>query len=69
MLRRSSIRTKLLATLLPLMAVFFVLALGGVWGLFRYGRLAEAVSQRAEEIPYAHQLNDLAGKIHMIYNG
>ncbi len=69
MLRSQSIRMKLFATLLPLMAIFCVLALGGVWGLFRYGRLAEAVSQRAEEIPYAHQLSDLARKIQDIYSG
>ena len=69
MLRRKSIRAKLFATLLPLMAIFWVLALGGVWGLFRYGRLADAVGQRAEEIPHAYQLNQLAEKIQKIYSG
>jgi signal transduction histidine kinase len=51
------------------MAIFWVLALGGVWGVFRYGRFAEAVSQRAEEIPYAYQLNAQAEKIRSIYEG
>ena len=69
MLRRKSIRTKLIAALLPLVAIFGVLAMGGVWGLSRYGRLAEAVSQRAEEIPYAYQLNGLAETIRNIYGG
>ncbi len=68
MLRRQSIRTKLIATLLPLTAIFCVLAFGGVWGLFRYGRLAEAVTQRAEEIPFAYQLSDQAEKIRSFYN-
>jgi signal transduction histidine kinase len=50
------------------MAIFCVLALSGLWGLYRYGRLAAAVSQRAAEIPFAHELNNFADAIRDNYS-
>lgn len=57
MLRRRSIRTKLIIALSLLSGIVLLLAFSGFWGLHRYRRLADAVSQRAIEIPYANELN------------
>src|SRR6056297_2053636 len=56
-LKRRSIRTKLIIALTLLSAIVLLLAFSGFWGLHRYRRLADAVSQRAIDIPYANELN------------
>ncbi len=60
MLKRRSIRTKLIVALMLLSAIVLLLAFSGFWGLERYRRLAESISQRAVEIPYANDLNRYA---------
>ncbi|WP_339946669.1 HAMP domain-containing sensor histidine kinase [Novipirellula rosea] len=60
MLRRRSIRTKLFAALGLLSTIMLILAFSGFWGLNRYQQLANAISQRATEIPYANDINRLA---------
>ncbi|TWU47431.1 Sensor protein FixL [Rubripirellula tenax] len=60
MLKRRSIRTKLIVALTLLSAIVLLLAFSGFWGLNRYRRLADAVSQRAMEIPYVNDLNRYA---------
>ncbi|TWT76385.1 C4-dicarboxylate transport sensor protein DctB [Planctomycetes bacterium CA13] len=60
MLRRRSIRTKLIAALSLLTTIVLLLAFSGFWGLYRYRRLANSISQRATEIPYANDLNRLS---------
>ncbi len=60
MLKRRSIRTKLIIALTLLSGVVSLLAVSGFWGLYGYRKLANAVSQRAKEVPYAHDLNRLA---------
>jgi signal transduction histidine kinase len=59
-LKRRSIRTKLIVAVALLSATVALLASSGFWGLYRYKQLANAVSQRALEIPYANDLNRLA---------
>ncbi len=56
MLARSPIRTKLLLALAILTAMVTTLAFSGFWGLYRYRRLANSVSQRAAEIPQTNAL-------------
>lgn len=63
MLLRRSIRTKLTVVLGLMMAVVFVLALSGFWGLYRYRSLANGISHRASEIPYANKLSQAAETI------
>lgn len=60
MLKRRSIRTKLIVALTLLSAIVLLLASSGFWGLYRYRQLANAISQRAMEIQYANELNGLA---------
>ena len=60
MLRRTSIRNKLLVALGLLTAIVLLLAFSGFWGLYRYEQLAEAVSQRATKLPMANDLNRFA---------
>ncbi|WP_345682658.1 sensor histidine kinase [Novipirellula caenicola] len=60
MLRRRSIRTKLFAALGLLSTIMLILAFSGFWGLNRYQQLANAISRRATEIPYANDINRLA---------
>ncbi len=60
MLKRRSIRTKLIVALTLLSAIVLLLASSGFWGLYRYRQLANAISQRAMEIPYANDMNRLA---------
>ncbi len=57
MLKRRSIRTKLIIALTLLSAIVVLLAVSGFWGLNRYRRLADAVTQRAVEIPFINDLN------------
>ena len=57
MLKRRSIRTKLIVALALLSATVLLLASSGFWGLYRYKQLANAVSQRAIEIPLADNLH------------
>lgn len=59
-LKRRSIRTKLIVALALLSTTVLLLASSGFWGLYRYKQLANAVSQRAIEIPYANDLHRLA---------
>ena len=56
MLRQRSIRTKLRIALALLSAIVLLLAFSGFWGLYRYQRLADAVSKRAMEIQSSHAL-------------
>ncbi|MGI9471991.1 MAG: sensor histidine kinase [Rubripirellula sp.] len=60
MLKRRSIRTKLLVALTLLSAVVVLLASSGFWGLYRYRQLAKAVGHRAVEIPQASDLSRTA---------
>ncbi len=60
MLKRRSIRTKLIVALTLLSAIVLLLASSGIWGLDRYRQLAKAVGQRSMEIKYANDLNRLA---------
>ncbi len=60
MLKRRSIRTKLIVALTLLSAIVLLLASSGFWGLYRYRQLANAISQRAMEIQYANELNGFA---------
>lgn len=60
MLRRRSIRTKLFVALGLLSTIVLVLAFSGMWGLYSYQQLADAVSQRATEMPLANDVNRLA---------
>ncbi len=60
MLKRWRIRTKIMFALTLLSAIVLLLASSGFWGLYRYRQLANAISQRAMEIPYANDLNRLA---------
>lgn len=60
MLKRRSIRTKLILAMTLLSTTVLLLALSGMWGLSHYRQLANAVSQRAMEIPFANDLNRLA---------
>ncbi|TWU38733.1 Sensor protein ZraS [Novipirellula aureliae] len=60
MLRRRSIRTKLVVALGLLTSIVLLLAFSGFWGLYGYRSLANSVSQRAEEMPHANDLNRLA---------
>ncbi len=59
-LKRRSIRTKLIVALALLLTTVVLLASSGFWGLYRYKQLANAVSQRAREIPLANSLHSLA---------
>jgi len=59
-LKRSSIRNKLIVVLALLSTTVVLLASSGFWGLYRYKQLANAVSQRAIEIPMANDLHRLA---------
>lgn len=59
-LKRRSIRTKLMVALALLSTTVLLLASSGFWGLYRYQQLANAVSQRAIEIPIANDLNIIA---------
>lgn len=63
MLKRSSIRTKLIVVLALLSTTVVLLASSGFWGLYRYKQLANEVSQRAIEIPMANELHRLAMKM------
>ncbi len=56
MLRRRSIRTKLVYALAVLTLIFSFLSFSGVWGVRRYRELADSVSQQADEIPLANGL-------------
>ena len=56
MLKRRSIRTKLVVALTLLSAIVLLLAFSGFWGLHRYQQLATAVSHRAMELGLAHEL-------------
>ncbi len=60
MLKRRSIRTKLIVAIALLSTTVLLLAFSGFWGLYRYKQLANAVSQRAMEIPFANDLNRYA---------
>ena len=60
MLKRRSIRTKLFVVLGLLTATVCLLAFSGIWGLYRYRRLAAAISDGAAEITTANDLNWLA---------
>lgn len=64
MLKRRSIRTKLIVALSLLSAIVLLLASSGFWGLYRYRQLANAISQRAMEIQYANNLNQYAQMLH-----
>jgi two-component system, NtrC family, sensor kinase len=59
-LKRRKIRTKLKVALTLLSAIVLLQAFSGFWGLYRYRQLGNAVSQRADEIPIANELNRLA---------
>jgi len=59
-LKRRSIRNTLIIALTLLSATVLLLASSSFWGLYRYRKLANAVSKRAMEIPYAYDLNRLA---------
>jgi signal transduction histidine kinase len=59
-LKRRSIRTKLFVALTLLSAIVLLLASSGFWGLNRYQRLAQAVSDWAFEFDKAHELNQTA---------
>ena len=56
MFRRSPIRKKMLAAFSLFIAIVGALAFSGIWGLYRYRSLANAVSRHATEIPDAHDL-------------
>ncbi len=56
MLRRRSIRTKLVYALGVLTLIFCFLAFSAIWGVRQYRELAESVRQQAVEIPYANSL-------------
>ncbi|MEM1226732.1 MAG: HAMP domain-containing sensor histidine kinase [Planctomycetota bacterium] len=60
LLRHRTIRTKLLFGVVTLSAMTVILALTGLFGFYRYKSLAEAISQRATELPLATSLNQLA---------
>lgn len=60
MLKRRSIRTKLIVALTLLSAIVVLLASSGFWGLYRYRQLANAISERAMEIQYANKLKQLS---------
>lgn len=60
MLKKRSIRTKLIVALTLLSAIVLLLAFSGFWGLYRYQHLAQSVSQRAKEIRYANEVYRLA---------
>jgi len=63
MLSRRSIRTKLTIVLGLMMAIVLVLASSAFWGLYSYRWLANGISQRAREIPYANKLSQAAETI------
>ena len=56
MFRKSPIRTKMIAVFGLFLAIVGALAFSGFWGLYRYRSLANAVSRRASEMPYAYDL-------------
>ncbi|WP_413431048.1 sensor histidine kinase [Crateriforma spongiae] len=60
MLRRRSIRTKLLAGLVTLTGVICCLAYSGISGLNRYDRLARVVAETSKELRLANDLHRLA---------
>jgi two-component system NtrC family sensor kinase len=62
-LSRRSIRTKLTIVLGLMMAVVLILASSAFWGLYRYRWLANGISHRAQEIPYANKLSQSAETI------
>ncbi|QDT10432.1 sensor histidine kinase [Planctomycetes bacterium K23_9] len=67
MLRRRSIRTKLVYALTVLTMIFCFLAFSGVWGVQRYRELADSVSQQAVQIPFANDLVRTANSIRRGY--
>ena len=67
MLRRRSIRTKLVYALVVLTLIFCFLSFSGIWGIRRYRELADSVSQQAVEIPYANDLVRNAAAIRRSY--
>ncbi len=69
MLKRRSIRTKLIVALTFLSAIVLLLASSGFWGLYRYRQLANAISQSAMEIEYANELNGLALSLRKVISG
>ncbi len=66
MLKRRSIRTKLVVALTLLSAIVLLLASSGFWGLRRYQQLAVAITQRAYEFELAHKLQQTAGDLDSI---
>lgn len=60
MLKRRSIRTKLIIALTLLSMVVILLSISSLSGLHRFRGLADAVSKHAVEIPYANTLNRYA---------
>lgn len=62
-LKRKSIRTKLVVALTLLSAIVMLLAVSGFWGLYRYQQFAKAISHRAAEFRFAHQLQQTAAEL------
>lgn len=63
MLKRRSIRTKLVVALTLLSAIVLLLASSGFWGLYRYEQLAEVITHRATEFQLAHDLHQSATEL------
>ncbi len=66
MLKRKSIRTKLVVALTLLSAIVLLLAFSGFWGLLRYQQLATAITHRALEFELAYKLHHSASELHSI---
>ena len=62
MLRRRSIRTKLIVFLGLLSTIVMLLAASGFWGLYGYQKLANAITIRAGELSAAEELVNLAAR-------
>ena len=64
MLRRRSIRTKLIVALAFLSAIVLLLAVSGFWGFHGYQRSTNALIIRATELSHAHMLDSHARVLH-----
>lgn len=63
MLRRKSIRTKLVIGLGLLSGIVLLLAFSGFWGLQSYRQLAQGITDRADELDLAHELHQSASEL------
>ena len=60
MLKRRPIRIKLLVALAILSAIVLLLAFSGIWGLYQYRPVSDAIRQRTEQLKSAGELRQHA---------